>query len=164
MLGTERHDGFFPWLGVAKPHLGATRLSFAILSVHFQHFHLKQFLNGRPHVCFGRQLIDFERIGIAARWAVHPLLGHQRLDDDLMRLQDDAGLLWYVSRHILLTIHYWLFGYQLLAETAFAAVAFALIWSSASGVINNRREESTFKALSSDAGETETPPMLRALL
>jgi len=99
MLSTERHDGFFPRLGVAESHLRTTWLALAVLRVYFQHLHLKKLFNRRPNVGLGRQAIDFEGIGITARRAVHSLFRHQRLDDDLMWLEREAGCLRYMSWH-----------------------------------------------------------------
>ena len=126
MLSTERHDGFFPWLGVAKSHLRATRLSLAVLRVYLQNLHLEQLFDSRSHVGLCRQTVHFKRVGVAASRTVHPLFGHQRLDDDLMRFEDDARCLWYMSWHNIF-LGFQLYAYAFWDVTAPAAEDLALI-------------------------------------
>ena len=99
MLSTECHDGFFPRLGVAESHLRATRLALAVLRVHFQNLDFKQLFYRRSHVRLGRQAIDLERVRIAACRAMHTLFRHQRLNNNLVRLEGNTCCLRYMSWH-----------------------------------------------------------------
>ena len=64
MLGIERHNGFFPILRIAEPHLRASRLALAILRMHFQNLDFEQLFDRPLHIGLCCQAIDLKRVGI----------------------------------------------------------------------------------------------------
>ena len=87
VLGVQGNDGFLPVLGVAVSHFGTARFAFAILRVHLGDFHVEQRFHRPANIVLGRLATHLEGICIAARRAVHSLLGDQWLHDYLMWLQ-----------------------------------------------------------------------------
>ena len=100
MLAVERYDRLLPIIGVTEAEPRAARLALAVLNVHFEHGHLEQVLNRPLDVGLRGQAIHLERVRIAPRRAMHPLLRHQRLEDDLVRLKVKPSLLCNVLWHV----------------------------------------------------------------
>ena len=69
----------------------AARLALAVLDVHAHHLHVEQLFHRPADVVLSGHPAHLEGVGVAAARLVHPLLGHQRPEDDLVRLQLQGG-------------------------------------------------------------------------
>ena len=99
MLGVERHNGFLPILGITNRIFVRRGLPLRFCVCTLSTFTSKQFLNGPLHVTLSGQAIDLEGISIVASRTVHALFRHQRLQNHLVRLKNNARALRNMSWH-----------------------------------------------------------------
>jgi len=88
ILWMQSNDCLLPVFCAAEPELVPTRLSFSDLRRNSGYPHFKKLLNSVFDVCFRSQRIDFESVLIQFRRLIHRLFGDGRLQDDLMRFQN----------------------------------------------------------------------------
>jgi hypothetical protein len=99
VLFIQRNDGLFPRLRAGELLASAPRLALTGLRVHAEHGHVEQFMHSSPYIALRCEAMDLERVGVVSRRAVHTLFGHERPQDDLVRLEDDFRRLWYGTWH-----------------------------------------------------------------
>ena len=87
IFSVERHNRFFPGFCRTVTKSIASRFSFTRLGSHFRYFYAEQLFDGIANLNFRGQWIDLECILIIPVRAMHPLLRHQRTQNDLVGLK-----------------------------------------------------------------------------
>lgn len=84
----QSDDRLLPVFRASEPELVPTRLSFSDLRRNPGYPNFKKLLNRPFDVCFRSQRIDLKSVLVQFRRLKHRLFGDGRLQDDLMRFQN----------------------------------------------------------------------------
>src|SRR5688572_21443193 len=92
VVAAERHDGLLPRREMAHRLPEPPALALAHLRADGFHLHVEQFLDRRLDLGLGGERVDLERVRVVPRTLVRALLGDERPQNHLVRLQLEPRL------------------------------------------------------------------------